>query len=141
MCFQNTSSYQHLPIDNDEDGNEELKIQRVGDIEAILSCAGLLHDLGNPPFGHVGEAIIGEWFKNNLKNVYALKCEDEKPVYAMLNERMIADLEHFEGNAQTFRILTKARYRSEINLPFSILSALIKYPTRSTEKGKALIRP
>ena len=50
MCFQNTSSYQHLPIDNDEDGNEELKIQRAGDIEAILSCAGLLHDLGNPPF-------------------------------------------------------------------------------------------
>ena len=140
MCFQNTSSYQHLPIDNDEDGNEELKIQRVGDIEAILSCAGLLHDLGNPPFGHVGEAIIGEWFKKNLKNVYALKCEDEKPVYAMLNERMIADLEHFEGNAQTFRILTKARYRSEINLPFSIISALIKYPTRSTEKGKSLIR-
>lgn len=58
MCFQNTQSYQHLSIDRGEEDNEKLKSQRVGDIEAILSCAGLLHDLGNPPFGHVGEEII-----------------------------------------------------------------------------------
>lgn len=55
MCFQNTSSYRYLPLDDTELEQEELRIQRIGDIEAILSCAGLLHDLGNPPFGHVGE--------------------------------------------------------------------------------------
>ena len=69
MCFQNTSLYQHLPIDCNEQNNEKLKSQRVGDIEAVLSCAGLLHDLGNPPFGHVGEEIIREWFKGNLKDI------------------------------------------------------------------------
>lgn len=67
MCFQNISAYQHLPIDADEQGDEILKSKRIGDIEAILSCAGLLHDLGNPPFGHVGEEIIRAWFKDNLK--------------------------------------------------------------------------
>ncbi len=140
MCFQNTSSYQHLPIDEDEEYDEKLKTKRTGDIEAILSCAGLLHDLGNPPFGHVGEAIIGEWFADNLKNIYLLNYPDEKPVSELLEQRMLVDLTHFEGNAQVFRILSKARHESEINLPFSILSALIKYPTRSDELGEAVIR-
>lgn len=140
MCFQNTSSYQHLPIDCDEQNNEQLKSQRVGDIEAILSCAGLLHDLGNPPFGHVGEEIIREWFKDNLKNIYLLKNNDEKPVSDLLSQKQITDLRNFEGNAQALRILSKARYQSEINLPFSIISALIKYPTRCDEIGTANIR-
>ena len=140
MCFQNTSAYQHLPIDCDEQDDETLKSKRIGDIEAILSCAGLLHDLGNPPFGHVGEEIIREWFKNNLKNIYLLKDTDEKPISDLLNEKQIKDLENFEGNAQAFRILSKARHQSEINLPFSIISALIKYPTRCYEIEKTGIR-
>lgn len=140
MCFQNTSSYCHLPIDCDEQDIEKLKIQRVDDIEAILSCAGLLHDLGNPPFGHVGEEIIKEWFKDNLKKIYSFKNKDEKPVSELLNKKQKADLENFEGNAQAFRILAKARYQSEINLPFSIISALIKYPTRCNEMGENNIR-
>lgn len=140
MCFQNTSSYQHWPIDRDEQGDEKLRAKRIGDIEAILSCAGLLHDLGNPPFGHVGEEIIREWFKDNLKNIRLLKSNDEKPISDMLSRKQITDLENFEGNAQALRILSKARHRSEINLPFSIISALIKYPTRSDEIGEANVR-
>lgn len=86
MCFQNTSAYQHLPIDADEQDDEILRSKRIGDIEAILSCAGLLHDLGNPPFGHIGEEIIRAWFKDNLKKIYLLKGNDEKPVSELLNE-------------------------------------------------------
>ena len=83
MCFQNTSSYQHMTIDCDEQDCENLKSQRVGDIEAILSCAGLLHDLGNPPFGHVGEEIIREWFKTNLKNIQLVRSNDGKNFYEL----------------------------------------------------------
>lgn len=38
----------------------------VEDISNILACAGLIPDLGNPPFGHFGEVAIREWFKNKL---------------------------------------------------------------------------
>ena len=36
------------------------------DICNILQCAGLIHDIGNPPFGHFGESAIREWFRENL---------------------------------------------------------------------------
>ena len=36
------------------------------DVCNILQCAGLVHDIGNPPFGHFGESAIREWFKWNL---------------------------------------------------------------------------
>ena len=32
----------------------------------ILQCAGLIHDIGNPPFGHFGEPAIQDWFKRRL---------------------------------------------------------------------------
>src|SRR5277367_2817349 len=32
-------------------------------IEAIAATCGLLHDLGNPPFGHSGEDAIRSWFE------------------------------------------------------------------------------
>ena len=51
MITQNKTHY--LP----EVFKENVTLQH--DIPLILSCAGLLHDLGNPPFGHFGEVIIG----------------------------------------------------------------------------------
>ena len=30
----------------------------IKNIPEILACAGLLHDIGNPPFGHFGEEVI-----------------------------------------------------------------------------------
>ena len=46
----------------DEDfGYEELEA-----ICTILASASLIHDIGNPPFGHFGEDTIRVWFKENL---------------------------------------------------------------------------
>ena len=106
------------------------------DISSVLLCAGLLHDLGNPPFGHFGEAVIGEWFKDNLGKILYRSNEDtpveqRHTLRSMLTPQMAADLEHFEGNAQALRLLSKARYSSDINVSVSVISTLVKYPTDS----------
>ena len=52
-------------------GNKEFKqktglneIQILREISPILKTACLVHDIGNPPFGHFGEEIIQDYFKN-----------------------------------------------------------------------------
>ena len=100
-------------------------------VASVLLCAGLLHDLGNPPFGHFGENTIAEWFKNQLGFI-EYKGQPIREVLAH-QVQLIKDLEHFEGNAQTLRILAKARHNSEINVSAAIISTLVKYPTSSLE--------
>jgi len=106
---------------------QEFKGYVAEDIPSVLLCAGLLHDLGNPPFGHFGEEIIGSWFKDNLTKIEYKGI----PLKSVLDTQMIKDLESFEGNAQALRILAKARLNSEINLSFSVISTMLKYPTSS----------
>ena len=76
------------------------------DICSILQCAGLIHDIGNPPFGHFGELAIREWFERNLP---VLKFHGE-PIDQILTERMREDLYHFEGNAQALRLVSKLHF-------------------------------
>lgn len=106
-------------------------------IPMVLSCAGLLHDIGNPPFGHFGEVVIGDWFKNEFqKNEFAYKGT---PIRELFSEQMRNDLENFEGNAQALRILSKAKKNHEgydINLSYAVLNTLIKYPTDSVSFNK-----
>lgn len=49
-----------------KNSDDEVSKEDVDDICNILSCAGLIHDLGTPPFGHFGEEAIREWFKDKL---------------------------------------------------------------------------
>lgn len=109
----------------------------VHDIPVVLSCAGLLHDIGNPPFGHFGEVVIGDWFKNEL-NKENFKFKGNK-VSEVLSEQMQADLKNFEGNAQALRILSKISKNAksyDINLSYAVLNTLVKYPTDSRRFAK-----
>lgn len=81
----------------------------VSDLDAdVVEAAALAHDLGHPPFGHAGEKELN-------KVAESFKLEDG-----------------FEGNAQTFRILTRlAVHRSGqngLNLTRATLCATLKYP-------------
>ena len=55
-----------------------------------------LHDIGNPPFGHAGEAAIRESSASHMDIVFP----DDLPV----SEPVRQDVLVFEGNAQGFRI-------------------------------------
>jgi dGTPase len=74
----------------------------------VVEAACLAHDLGHPPFGHVAE-----WLLDKL----VLDAGDK---------------DGFEGNAQTFRIVTKLSVRySEcdgLDLTRATLCACLKYP-------------
>ena len=103
-----------------------------------IEVSTIARQLGNPPFGHFGETVIGDWFKENLDHV---KYKGQ-PLRSWLSAQMIADLENFEGNAQALRILLKAKHGSSLNLSKAIISTLVKYPTDScsVDKGSADIR-
>lgn len=73
----------------------------------VAEAAALAHDLGHPPFGHIGEHVLDESAKAlGLRTGY-------------------------EGNAQTFRIATRLERHSSgvgLNLTHATLTALLKYP-------------
>ena len=90
-------------LDKDPKGCQEL-----GGLDPdVVETAALAHDLDHPPFGHVAERRLNE-------------LVDEK------NEG------GFEGNAQTFRIVTKLALKAPatfgLDLTRASLNAILKYP-------------
>lgn len=125
-------------------------VWEIKKLASMVETACILHDLGNPPFGHYGEQVIREWFKKwfgssqyeELEKEYSSRRGFEKP---LLSERQKNDFLFFEGNAQGIRILTKLQTmndRSATNLTLGTLATLIKYPWYSDNemcKGKGKI--
>lgn len=101
-------------------------------IRQLVSNGCLLHDIGNPPFGHSGEESIREYFNENESILIiqdAFKIEEHASNFKM-----------FDGNAQGFRIATTLngrKYDGGLRLSAATLSAMIKYPYSSSDsKGK-----
>ena len=95
---------------------------RERDIHDVAATAGLVHDLGNPPFGHFGEDAIREWFTDGT-GAAALKELDS-------NEQMKADIAVHEGNARTIRLLCSLQVLADrygLNLTAATLAASMKY--------------
>lgn len=96
-------------------------------ISDILMCAGLIHDIGNPPFGHYGETVIRDWFGEQMW------------IRSLITEDMWNDFTHFEGNAQSLRIVSRLHHLKDdkgMNLTKALLNTIIKYPISSAQIGK-----
>lgn len=109
-----------MPIDNPE------LLEEIG---TIVSSACLAHDLGNPPFGHSGEEAISYFFSEG-EGMYFKK---------LLSDEEWADLSHFEGNANAFRLLTHSfngRRPGGYTMTYTTLASIVKYPFESKASAK-----
>jgi dGTPase len=113
--------YNQLTAQNHQIDDELPLISEIGN---IISAACLAHDLGNPAFGHSGEAAISHYFTDGD----GLKYKNQ------VSEAQWADLTHFEGNANAIRILTHpyaGKGYGSFALTYSTLAAIAKYPCES----------
>ncbi len=85
-------------------------LQRLGGLDHVVTqAAAVAHDLGHPPFGHLGERVLDQLGRSRFG---------------------LAD--GFEGNAQTFRIITELEVHGPgdegLNLTTAVRAAVLKYP-------------
>lgn len=94
------------------------------EIGNIIASACLAHDLGNPAFGHSGEAAISHYFTTGAGKAYQDK----------VSKAEWEDLINFEGNANALRILTHpfaGKGTGGFALTYATLAAIAKYPCAS----------
>jgi dGTPase len=100
-------------------------------------CACLLHDIGNPPFGHFGEEAIKRWFRDNGKSLYEVSLDGSTADHRAL--QLLADFEQFDGNPQGLRILLRLKRDKDdcsYNLTYTTLLAFLKYVRGPLDSGR-----
>lgn len=101
-------------------------------IRTFVEVACLVHDIGNPPFGHFGEKAICNWFRLKKESIGWFR--DAIPA----NRNLEYDFTGFDGNKQGFRILTRLQRNGDdeygLNLTATQLAATIKYPVLNVEE-------
>src|SRR5690349_3735609 len=121
------------------ENRKEITALQAHHVSAIAATCGLIHDIGNPPFGHAGEVAIRDWFRSTQ----GCGCGVFEPFSTAdkegLNTARAKDFLTFDGNAQTIRLLTKLQVLADqfgLNLCCGTLSAAMKYLATSDKIRK-----
>lgn len=99
---------------------------------STAEMASLMHDIGNPPFGHFGELAINEWMQENINECFKSSVGKVPKEFKDLKKKLQKDISNFEGNAQAIRIIHTLQ---DLNLTFSQTAAVLKY-TRAAYEDK-----
>lgn len=119
----------------------------TGPFESIVEMACLMHDIGNPPFGHFGESAINDWFRQRLfptdagslpKSDYrckvdVLRLREGEDKLNELRHKVRQDLCQFEGNAQGIRLVHSLL---RMNLTWAQVGCILKYTRPAWFVGK-----
>lgn len=111
---------------------ELLALERA--TESLVEMACLMHDVGNPPFGHFGEAAISHWFRENLPKLQPFQRELESGAAQTLRTELLHELQHFEGNAQGIRLIHSLQ---QLNLTYLQSACVLKYTRCATQPRPA----
>lgn len=110
-----------------------ISLHSVPYIVAIVENACLIHDIGNPPFGHFGEAAIQSWARNMLPQLPTKEISQNHKFPILMS-----DFEEFDGNPQGFRTITRLhteRDEFSLNLTYATLLCALKYSRAAGEVG------
>ena len=102
--------------------------------DAFISTAemtSLLHDIGNPPFGHFAEVAINDWMSKKgvkiLDDLFEVSVSNQA-----FKNMLVEDICNFDGNAQAIRVVTKLQ---RLNLSYTQIASILKY-TRAAYESK-----
>jgi len=121
------------------------KLKERGELEAcglegmenaFVSTAemtSLLHDIGNPPFGHFAEQTINKWMRDNALPLLGKLAADSAEAEA-LKAVIAEDICNYDGNAQAIRVITKLQ---RLNLSYTQTLAVLKYTRGAFEEKPA----
>ena len=105
-------------------------IENANIIAELVETTCLMHDIGNPPFGHFGEKAIQDWFKNNASKCVKLSIKKMSIEEKRNINKLLFDFIQFDGNCQGLRLITKLQWDIDefgLNLSYPQLASFIKY--------------
>ena len=118
----------------------QIEQDQIPEIVAVVENACLMHDIGNPPFGHFGEAAIRSWADKELPRMLPVRPETIPDLHIPDlpdAQAVLSDFQEFDGNPQGFRIMTKLHtdvHEYSLNMTFATLACALKYARSPGEK-------